>query len=976
MARMVSVEEIRNAQRAEGPATVMAIGTATPPNCVDQSTYPDYYFRITNSEHMTELKEKFKRMCDKSMIKKRYMYLNEEILKENPSVCAYMAPSLDARQDMVPKLGKEAATKAIKEWGQPKSKITHLIFCTTSGVDMPGADYQLTKLLGLRPSVKRYMMYQQGCFAGGTVLRLAKDLAENNKGARVLVVCSEITAVTFRGPTDTHLDSLVGQALFGDGAAAVIVGSDPLPVEKPLFQLVWTAQTILPDSEGAIDGHLREVGLTFHLLKDVPGLISKNIEKALVEAFQPLGISDYNSIFWIAHPGGPAILDQVEAKLGLKPEKMEATRHVLSEYGNMSSACVLFILDQMRKKSIENGLGTTGEGLDWGVLFGFGPGLTVETVVLRSVTMNSTHALDMLPYSLSTCLVASIFSGFKPNLASTWSKIAGPPGCAIQKIELMVSVEEIRKAQRAEGPATVMAIGTATPPNCVDQSTYPDYYFRITNSEHMTELKEKFKRIEGAIDGHLREVGLTFHLLKDVPGLISKNIEKALVEAFQPLGISDYNSIFWIAHPGGPAILDQVEAKLGLKPEKMEATRHVLSEYGNMSSACVLFILDQMRKKSIENGLGTTGEGLDWARMVSVEEIRKAQRAEGPATVMAIGTATPPNCVDQSDKSMIKKRYMYLNEEILKENPSVCAYMAPSLDARQDMVVVEVPKLGKEAATKAIKEWGQPKSKITHLIFCTTSGVDMPGADYQLTKLLGLRPSVKRYMMYQQGCFAGGTVLRLAKDLAENNKGARVLVVCSEITAVTFRGPTDTHLDSLVGQALFGDGAAAVIVGSDPLPVEKPLFQLVWTAQTILPDSEGAIDGHLREVGLTFHLLKDVPGLISKNIEKALVEAFQPLGISDYNSIFWIAHPGGPAILDQVEAKLGLKPEKMEATRHVLSEYGNMSSACVLFILDQMRKKSIENGLGTTGEGLDWGVLFGFGPGLTVETVVLRSVTL
>ncbi|GFY81442.1 chalcone and stilbene synthase family protein [Actinidia rufa] len=387
---MVTVEEVRRAQRAEGPATVMAIGTSTPPNCVDQSEYPDYYFRITNSEHKTELKEKFKRMCEKSMIKKRYMYLTEEILKENPSVCAYMAPSLDARQDMVvvevPKLGKEAAQKAIKEWGQPKSKITHLVFCTTSGVDMPGADYQLTKLLGLRPSVKRLMMYQQGCFAGGTVLRLAKDLAENNKGARVLVVCSEITAVTFRGPSDTHLDSLVGQALFGDGAAAVIVGADPTEVEKPLFELVSAAQTILPDSDGAIDGHLREVGLTFHLLKDVPGLISKNIEKSLVEAFKPLGISDWNSLFWIAHPGGPAILDQVELKLALKPEKLRATRHVLSEYGNMSSACVLFILDEMRKKSAEDGHKTTGEGLEWGVLFGFGPGLTVETVVLHSLT--------------------------------------------------------------------------------------------------------------------------------------------------------------------------------------------------------------------------------------------------------------------------------------------------------------------------------------------------------------------------------------------------------------------------------------------------------------------------------------------------------------------------------------------------------------------------------------------------------------
>ncbi|CAI0436754.1 unnamed protein product [Linum tenue] len=352
----ITVDEVRKAQRAEGPATIMAIGTANPANCVDQSTYPDFYFRITNSDHMTELKRKFQRMCDKSMIRKRYLHLTEEFLREHPNMCAFMAPSLDDRQDVVvpeiPKLAKEAAAKAIKEWGQPKSSITHLIFCTTSGVDMPGADYQLTKLLGLRPSVKRCMMYQQGCFAGGT------------------------------------LDSLVGQALFGDGAGAVIVGSDPIPeVEKPIFELVYTAQTIVPNSEGAIDGHLREVGLTFHLLKDVPGLVSKNIEKCLDDAFRPLGISDWNSLFWAAHPGGPAILDQIEAKLELKEEKLRASRHVLAEYGNMSSACVLFILDEMRKKSAADGCATTGEGLDWGVLFGFGPGLTVETVVLHSVAL-------------------------------------------------------------------------------------------------------------------------------------------------------------------------------------------------------------------------------------------------------------------------------------------------------------------------------------------------------------------------------------------------------------------------------------------------------------------------------------------------------------------------------------------------------------------------------------------------------------
>ncbi|XP_058786882.1 chalcone synthase-like [Vicia villosa] len=390
---MAHLDEIRETQRARGTATILAIGTATPPNCIYQSDFTDYYFRVTNSNHMPQLKDKLKRICEKSMIKKRYMHLTEEMLKENPNISSYEESSLDARQDIlveeVPKLGEKAASKAIQEWGRPKSEITHLIFCSTSGVDMPGADYQLVKLLNLNPSIKRFMLYHQGCFAGGTVLRLAKDLAENNLGARVLVVCSELTVVTFRGPNENHLDSLVGQALFGDGASSVIVGSKPdEKIEKPLFFLVSTSETILPNSEGAIEGHLREVGLTFHLKENVPELIGENIVKSLEEAFHPLGISDWNSLFWVAHPGGPAILKRVEKTVGLNSDKLNATKHVLSEYGNMSSACVLFILDEMRRKSIKEGKLTTGEGLKWGVLFGFGPGLTMETIVLHSAATN------------------------------------------------------------------------------------------------------------------------------------------------------------------------------------------------------------------------------------------------------------------------------------------------------------------------------------------------------------------------------------------------------------------------------------------------------------------------------------------------------------------------------------------------------------------------------------------------------------
>ncbi|KAI7742592.1 hypothetical protein M8C21_011930 [Ambrosia artemisiifolia] len=389
---MVNIQEFRNAQRADGPATVIAIGIATPPNCVLQNTYPDEYFRMTKSEHKIELKEKFKRICDKSMVKKRSIYVTEDILKQKPNIGSYMAPSLNDRQDIavveVPKLGEQAANQAIIEWGQPKSKITHLIFATSCGVDMPADDYQLTKLLGLHPSIKRFVMYQHGCYGGGSVLRLAKDLAENNKGARVLVVCSELSSVvSFHGPDETNIDNLVARALFSDGAAAMIVGSDPLlDVEKPLFEIVSVSQTIVPDSEGVLYGHTRESGLMFHISDRIPKLVSNNIGAILLEAFKPFDIKDWNSIFWVVHPGGPAILKEVEEKLALRPDKLRASRHVLYEYGNMWGASVLFILNEMRQYSATHRLETTGEGLEWGVLFGIGPGLTVETVVLRSVS--------------------------------------------------------------------------------------------------------------------------------------------------------------------------------------------------------------------------------------------------------------------------------------------------------------------------------------------------------------------------------------------------------------------------------------------------------------------------------------------------------------------------------------------------------------------------------------------------------------
>ncbi|MBA0808457.1 hypothetical protein Gohar_024196, partial [Gossypium harknessii] len=248
------------------------------------------------------------------------------------------------------------------------------------------------------------------------------------------------------------------------------------------------------------------------------------------------------------------------------------------------------------------------------------------------------------------------------------------------------------------------------------------------------------------------------------------------------------------------------------------------------------------------------------------------------ATIIAIGTTNPPNRFYQADYPDF---YFRLSEAMLKENPCLTIYKAPSFDVRQDIIVKEVLKLGMEAALKAIKEWGQPISKITHLIFCTSSGIDMPSADHKLANLIGLKPSVQRFMIYNQGCFTGATDLRLAKDLAENNASARVLFVCSENMIMSFQPPSETHLDILIGSAIFSNGEATLIVGANPIVSinECPLFQIY----------------------------------VSNNIKQCMVEAFTPFGIREWEKLFYIVHPGGVAILNGIEEKLGLNKERLRA---------------------------------------------------------------
>ncbi|XP_044962173.1 bisdemethoxycurcumin synthase-like [Hordeum vulgare subsp. vulgare] len=245
-----TVREIRVAQRADGPAAVLAIGTANPPHCVPQGDYPDYYFRVTNSDHLTHLKPTFAKLCGMTGIGRRFFHHTDELLATHPDW------SLDERLAVVataaPELAASAAANAIGEWGRPAGDITHLVVSTNAGSHAPGTDIRLVSLLGLRHDVLRTALQLNGCASGCAALRLAKDLAENNRGARVLVACVELTVTAFRGPDEAD-NSLIPQGLFGDGAGAVIVGADPHVHERPLFEMVLASQRHREDPEAGGD---------------------------------------------------------------------------------------------------------------------------------------------------------------------------------------------------------------------------------------------------------------------------------------------------------------------------------------------------------------------------------------------------------------------------------------------------------------------------------------------------------------------------------------------------------------------------------------------------------------------------------------------------------------------------------------------------------------------------------------------------
>ncbi|MGA7206152.1 MAG: type III polyketide synthase [Specibacter sp.] len=297
--------------------------------------------------------------------------------------------------------------------------------------------------------------------------------------------------------------------------------------------------------------------------------------------------------------------------------------------------------------------------------------------------------------------------------------------------------------------------------------------------------------------------------------------------------------------------------------------------------------------------------------------------------------------------------------------------LSPSTKVRNDLFTEESTKLFIEAAAKAVAGCaGITADDVTHVITVSCTGFFNPGPDYKIVRALGLNPSVQRYHLGFMGCYAAFPALRAAKAFCEADPGAVVLVVTAELCSLHVR--TSNNPDTIMGSSLFADGAAAAIVTARELPVAGPLVVLDHFETVLTPVGEDSMAWNIGDEGFEMVLDSYVPHIIDDHIVGALepLLAHAPdLAAAPYRDIrHWAIHPGGRSILDKVEAKLELTPEQLVPARETLRNFGNMSSATVMFVLKHIMELPAEK----AQESI---CAMAFGPGLTVETGLFTKVS-
>jgi len=283
----------------------------------------------------------------------------------------------DAYLDAAVELGVEAVEGSLAAAGLAADQVDVIFSTTVTGLAVPSLEARIHARVGFRQDIKRVPLFGLGCVAGAAGIARLHDYLRGWPDQVGILLAVELCSLTVqRG--DTSMANLVASGLFGDGAAAVVaVGAaraDRQSVAGP--RVVDTRSRLYPNTEGVMGWNIGAKGFGIVLTAEVPDLVHRylgpDIRRMLAD--HGLVVSDVGA--WVSHPGGPKIIEAIEAELDAGPEALEMTWRSLGEVGNLSSASVLHVLrDTLRDRPPPPG--------SPGMLMAMGPGFASELVLLR-----------------------------------------------------------------------------------------------------------------------------------------------------------------------------------------------------------------------------------------------------------------------------------------------------------------------------------------------------------------------------------------------------------------------------------------------------------------------------------------------------------------------------------------------------------------------------------------------------------------
>lgn len=347
------------------------------------------------------------------------------------------------------------------------------------------------------------------------------------------------------------------------------------------------------------------------------------------------------------------------------------------------------------------------------------------------------------------------------------------------------------------------------------------------------------------------------------------------------------------------------------------------------------------------------------------------------AVILEVGTALPIHAHSQSevtevlasqlatsDSAKAVLRRIHESTQIEQRHfvmPIIDYKNVDSFSKGNDLFAQHALALAAQATKSALSKAGLEPSQVDYLFFTTVTGLGAPAIDVMLATQLGFRSDLKRIPSFGLGCSGGAAGIARVADYLKGHPTEIALVVSVELCSLTIQWQ-DRSMANFVGTGIFGDGAATVVMVGEEHRLATRGITVNASRSTLYPGTEQMIGWRIGTSGLSLMLEAGVPEIIEQHFAQDVDTFLSSNGLARGDIDAWIAHPGGPKILDGFTAALGLKSDALSASWEVMKRAGNMSSAAVLHVLSEMISQPKESK----------GVLFALGPGVTVEMVLLE----